>query len=212
MFIYKLTNIKNNKIYIGLTTQTIKERCRQRVSEAIHRESRTSYILNAIRKHGEKSFIVEEIDTAISFEELKKKEIFYIAWYNSMDKNIGYNLTLGGEGNKGLKMSDATKEKIRQSQLGKPWSETERKIVMEARKNANMDFSKGIENCRLHNIKTSKKVEKFDLLGNSLKIFDSISDLTKQEKLDRSGISVYLKSNKTNLNKTYKGFIYKIIE
>jgi hypothetical protein len=89
MFIYKLTNTLNNKIYIGLTTETISERCRKRIAEAKYRESRNSYILNAIRKHGSEVFKVEQLDTANTLEELQQKEIFYIQQYNSTNRNIG---------------------------------------------------------------------------------------------------------------------------
>lgn len=39
-YIYKITNIVNNKIYIGLTTQTIKERWRQHVSSAYSKKAK----------------------------------------------------------------------------------------------------------------------------------------------------------------------------
>ena len=83
MFIYKLTNTINNKIYIGLTTEkSVAERCRKRNAEAKYRNSRQSYILNAIRKYGESVFSVEQIDTAISLQELKTKEIYYIKLFH----------------------------------------------------------------------------------------------------------------------------------
>lgn len=212
MIIYKLTNTINNKIYIGFTTEKkgVKERCRKRIAEAKYKSSRKSYILNAIRKYGADVFSVEQLDTANSLEELKQKEIYYIALYNSTDRNIGYNLTKGGEGNLGLKMSDETKEKIRQKHLGRKDSEETKQKKRYSRKN--VDLSKAKENCKLHNLKTSKRVEKFDLLGNSLGIYNSISELKTKENLDRSGISQYLKSEKSKYNMAYKGFIYKVIE
>jgi hypothetical protein len=44
---------------------------------------------------------------------LKEKEKYWIKFYNSMDQNVGYNLTAGGDGTFGKKHSDETKEKIR---------------------------------------------------------------------------------------------------
>lgn len=211
MFIYKLTNKVNNKIYIGLTTESISERCRKRIAEANYRNSRSSYILNAIRKYGSENFTVEQIDTANSLDELQQKEINYIKMYNSTDRNIGYNLTKGGEGNLGLKMSNETKDKIRQKALGRIWSEEKKLKHSEILKNANIDYTKGIENCRLHNLKTSKKVEEYDLNNNLLRTFESISEVWKILNITKGTIDYYLKKDKKGNYRILNNKIYKII-
>ena len=55
-----------------------------------------SYIGKAIRKHGIEHFRIEVIDIAETKEEVMRKEIYWIDYYDSY-KN-GYNLTIGGEG------------------------------------------------------------------------------------------------------------------
>lgn len=211
MFIYKLTNTLNNKIYIGLTTEkSVAERCRKRNAEAKYRDARSSYILNAIRKHGSDIFVAETIDTAKSLEELKQKEIYYIALYNSTNRNIGYNLTEGGEGNKGLKMSEATKEKIRLKRLGNKWSDERKLNHSKTLKSLNIDRTAGINNCKIHNIKTSKTILKLSINGELIEEYSSISEAKIKNKIDRIGLIRYLKSNKADLNKGYKGFIYRI--
>lgn len=207
MFIYKLTNILNNKIYIGLTTETISERCRKRIAEAKYKESRNSYILNAIRKHGSEVFKVEQLDTANTLEELQQKEIFYIQQYNSTDRNIGYNLTKGGEGNLGLKMSDETKEKIRQKHLGIKWSDDRKLKHSELLKSKNIDYSKGKENCRIYNLKACKKVGKFDVDNKLVKIYNTIAEASKYENVSRSTIQQRIKKK----DKLFNGFIYRVI-
>lgn len=100
-YIYKITNIVNNKIYIGLTTQTIKERWRQHVSSAYSKKSKSynEVFKKAIRKYGENSFRIEEIDNALTLKELKEKEKYWIAYYNCCYANggVGYNGTEGGD-------------------------------------------------------------------------------------------------------------------
>ena len=209
MFIYKLTNTLNNKIYIGLTTESVSERCRKRIAEAKYRDSRNSYILNAIRKYGSEVFKVEQIDAANSLEELQQKEIFYIQQYNSTDRKIGYNLTKGGEGNLGLKMSDVTKEKIRQKRLGDKWSDERKLKHSELLKSKNIDYSKAKENCKLHNLKTSKIIIKYDLFKNILNQYNSITETAKELKISRSRLQQHLKNQKENWI-PYKGFLFKI--
>jgi group I intron endonuclease len=207
MFIYKLTNTLNNKIYIGLTTETISERCRKRIAEAKYRESRNSYILNAIRKYGSKVFKVEQLDTANTLEELQQKEIFYIEKYNSTNRNIGYNLTKGGEGNLGLKMSEETKEKIRQKHLGVKWSKDRKLEHCKILKSKNINYNIAKENCRIYNLKACKKVGKFDINNKLVKIYSTISEASKYENVSRSTIQQRIKKK----NKLFNGFIYRVI-
>ena len=90
MYIYKITNTINNKIYIGQTIKNIENRFKEHVYAAEHTRLNTK-LANAIRKYGEENFKIEKIDTATSKDELNAKEIFWIKKYKST-KN-GYNMT-----------------------------------------------------------------------------------------------------------------------
>lgn len=92
--IYKITNKVNNKSYIGQTRYSLEFRWRQHQ----HKKDNT-YFHNAIKKYGVNNFelsVLEECDV----EQLNSREIFYIAKYNTFQE--GYNLTIGGEGNRTL--------------------------------------------------------------------------------------------------------------
>lgn len=120
MFIYKITNTYNEKIYIGKTQRGVHERWMRHVNDAKTGRLDT-YFARAIRKYGAEAFMVEAIDEAISPEELSEKEKYWIDFYHS-DK-AGYNMTSGGDGNNtyGRKSSsemDVIKNKIRQTKLG----------------------------------------------------------------------------------------------
>lgn len=97
-YIYKITNKVNGKSYIGQTRYTIEFRWRQHQ----HKKDK-SYFHNAIHKYGVENFIVETIEEC-NVEDLNSKEIFYIAKYNTF--NDGYNLTIGGDGNRRLLLDD----------------------------------------------------------------------------------------------------------
>ena len=97
MYIYKITNKINNKIYIGqVYNKSIYDRFNRHIKEASSNSK--SYVDRAINKYGSENFICELIDTANSLQELNQKEIYWINYYNSTNKNIGYNLTPGGDG------------------------------------------------------------------------------------------------------------------
>ena len=110
MIIYKVTNLVNNKIYIGQTINTLEYRKDQHFREAKSKRKNTVYFHNALNKHGFENFLFEEIDTANSQEELDEKERYWIKFYDSTNKEKGYNLDSGGH--KGCVKSEETKNKI----------------------------------------------------------------------------------------------------
>lgn len=93
--IYKITNINNDKSYIGLTTRTLKERKKEHITHA-RANIRQYSIYHAIRKYGEASFNWEVIDQTDNKESLQELEKQYIEKYDTYYN--GYNQTKGGEG------------------------------------------------------------------------------------------------------------------
>lgn len=62
-YIYKITNIITNKIYIGYTSQNINKRFYQHKYEAFNtdKESNHSYLYQSMRKYGTENFIINII-------------------------------------------------------------------------------------------------------------------------------------------------------
>jgi len=108
MIIYKCTNLLNGKIYIGQTTNPLWYRADQHFRET-RSVKKNTYFHNAINKYGAENFHFEQIDDADTIEDLNKKEQYWIQFYHSNDKKIGYNLDSGGSN---CLKSDSTKEKI----------------------------------------------------------------------------------------------------
>lgn len=120
--IYKITNTVNNKIYIGQTVKTIKSRLQRHISDAF-RELDTRFA-RAIKKYGKDSFIIEQIDQATNKIDCDTKERYWISYYNSINENIGYNSTLGGDGgntymNKSNEEMKTISEKISKGLIGR---------------------------------------------------------------------------------------------
>ena len=85
--IYKTTNNINGKIYVG----------RNETNNSKYLGS-GKYFISALNKYGRENFIHTIIDTANNKQELCKKEIFWIKFYDSRNPSIGYNIGPGGEG------------------------------------------------------------------------------------------------------------------
>lgn len=128
-YLYKITNLMNNKIYIG---QTVAPSARWRD----HRTAAIKYprqvISKAINKYGEDSFVFEIIAECRGQDNADQLEIELIQQYNShFSGGKGYNVNLGGET---APKSEETKEKIRQALLGKKHTEERRRNISEAHK------------------------------------------------------------------------------
>ena len=111
MIIYKITNEVNGKVYIGQTTKTLQWRWKHHCNI----KSGCTYLKNALNKYGIENFIIEQIDSAETQEELNKKEVYWIEHYNSLVPN-GYNLTTGGEH---PAFTNVTRKKLSESRKGK---------------------------------------------------------------------------------------------
>ena len=122
MYIYKITNIQNNKVYIGQTIRPIEDRFKRHLSDALNNIIDTHFA-RAIRKYGKDNFVLELIDVAQNQEELNRKERYWIKFYDAV--NTGYNETdaiskCGGNTyqSKTKEEMEVIKEKIRQTKLG----------------------------------------------------------------------------------------------
>src|SRR5947209_14486093 len=91
--IYRITNLVNQKIYIGQTTRRLTHRWQQHCCE-----TKCSKVTRAIRKYGPAAFRIEQIAQAESLERLNELEAYWIFTLQSHLPQFGYNLRLGGTG------------------------------------------------------------------------------------------------------------------
>ena len=176
--IYKITNKINNKIYIGQSVN-IEQRFYTHCSDALTKTD-NNYFHNAIRKYGKENFYIEIIEEC-SVEELNDKEVYWINKYNSTDSSIGYNSTLGGEGNRKFSL----KEMQEMWDEGKSTKEIS-EILNCSRETVAMnlkgykDFSQRKSYIRgmkyADNPQHKKKVYQYNFDGEFIQEFDSLSE------------------------------------
>lgn len=108
--VYKYTNPENNKVYIGLTKNTPKERAHTNQGNGY---TTCIHFYNAIKKHkGLDFFKLEILKEGLTAEEANYWEDYYIRYYDAKNPQKGYNINDGGGA-----MSQKQREKI--SQLDK---------------------------------------------------------------------------------------------
>ena len=132
--IYKITNIKNNKLYIGQTVYDANYRIKKHYRDAFNinnREYNTKFN-RAIRKHGKDCWHIEIIHNNIPVKYLNEMEKFYIFLFNSF--KTGYNSTVGGEGVRGFRHKHESKRKISKSLKGRTHTEESKKKMSIAQK------------------------------------------------------------------------------
>ena len=110
MWVYKISNNVNDKVYIGVASDPA-NRWRKHKSRA-KQGSQLYAIHHAMRKHGIENFTFEIIDET-SRDQIEELEKHYIREYNSF--NNGYNLTEGGRISE---ITEETKKKMSKALLG----------------------------------------------------------------------------------------------
>lgn len=90
--IYKLTNLKNQKIYIGQATD-ISERLKQHIKCGLGIDTPNNMLYAAMIKDGVENFTFEVLEEC-ERSALNDRETYYIEFYRSQEH--GYNMTKGG--------------------------------------------------------------------------------------------------------------------
>lgn len=194
-YIYKITNLINEKVYIGQTTTTIDHRWGQHKTY----RSKRNHLYSALDKYGIENFKIEEIShyTRKTKEKLiqilNKKEIYYIAKYNSTNPDFGYNISIGGNSNIGTCMAFAVDAYNLNGELIRSYESTtdaandlkicitevqkccKGKALVVAKKYVFRYKGEPFDKYNLYHYKRSTFVYQFDLDGNFIKKYDNFT-------------------------------------
>ena len=116
--IYSLTNKINNKKYIGKTTD-IERRIKEHQKHSRNKVNRVIY--DAINKYGFQNFIIDIVEN-VNDDLSDEREMYWISYYNTTDREYGYNMTDGGVGGNTWHLNsnkEAIGKKLSMSNTGK---------------------------------------------------------------------------------------------
>ena len=200
----------SNKVYIGITQQIPERKWQNGYG---YRSNK--YFYRAIKKYGWDNFEHEIIFKELTKEEAEQKEIELIAYYQSNNKNYGYNIDNGG--NCIGSFSEEHKRKISNALTGKPKMRGEShhsygKHLSEATKRKISESKKGKPGRTVSNELKKKLSEihkvpiiQYNLNGIKIREWESAYDASKNLGIHRTCITACCNGTL----KTSGGFIWR---
>lgn len=161
-YIYCITNLINNKRYVGKTTQSIEERFKRHCQDSKKTKVSKRPLYDAISKYGIENFKIECLEEVPDANLLSDREVFWIKELGTYGTN-GYNATTGGDGT----VLYDYKEIIELYNLGYTQKQVAEKVgacddtVRKVLKANNVKIRGG----------NAKKIDQFDLAGNYIQSF-----------------------------------------
>lgn len=197
--IYKIINLINNKQYIGQSID-IETRWQQ------HKTSNKNYILyQAFKKYGLENFSFEIIEEC-SKEKLDEREQYWIKYCNTLTPN-GYNMTSGGESCGHEQLEKSVQQYTLEGKYVQQFNSIKEAERVTGIDNANISacckhkshyctaggfqwkYTDDNTVIKKYSNKQLKPVLQYDLQGNFIKEFDSVSEAAKAVNRTTTNIS-----------------------
>lgn len=200
----------SGKRYIGITSMKPTERWRNG-GGYVHND----YFYKAIKKYGWDNIKHEILFTNLTKDEAEQKEIELISFYNSDNRDCGYNIDHGGhcpgrmaeetkvkigKAHKGKHLSDETKAKISKAHKGKKLSPGH---VEKIRENSRIAFNNGL--CKIMADINSIKITQYTKDGKFVANWDSIAIAERETGICDSSIQQCCSGNR----KKAGGYIWR---
>lgn len=204
--IYLIRNKVNNKIYIG-KAKNIYERIRQHIN-LLNKRSKDEniHLINSWHKYGRENFEYEVLEYC-PVELLEEREFMYIKQFNSLNRDIGYNMRL-----------DTSTRCILPEETKKRMSESKKKLYADPNYDTmkhshtywkdNPEAKKEMAK-RVSEKKTKYKIEQYDKEMNLIKTWDSVKTIIT-ENPNFKWQQIYAVCN--GYKKTIYGYIWKKVK
>ncbi len=203
--IYRIVNIKNNKIYIG-SSKNINKRKYEHFNLLSKNSHDNDYLQKSYNKYGKNSFKFEVIEYINNINELLIREQYWINKYVSYNRNIGYNICEIA----GKPPSQAGKIPWNKNKKGLQKCSDKRKLELSKAMIGN-SYGKSLAGRKLsdkHKKKIGKSNSKKILNITENKVFNSFTDASIYYNISRPNIS----SACNGKRKTAGGYEWKYYE
>ena len=210
-YIYKITNDINNKIYVGKTNLSIKERFQQHCRDYKKESTGKRPLYQAMKKYGIQHFHIEEIESCPP-ELASEKEQYWIAFYKGYEQ--GYNATKGGDGKQLFNHCEIAKKLIENpypKEIAEKIGCSVDLIYIIAKEYKIQIKSRGQEN-----VNSKKTVHQYDKITKQyIQSFDSLQNASKWLKENmiitsiNSGVRSHISEVARGLRKSAYGYIWK---
>lgn len=184
--IYKITNLTNEKFYLG-SSNDCHQRWIEHLSDLRRNQHHSIHLQRAWNKYGESNFIHEIIEEVNNIEVILEKEQYWLDILKPYYKDIGYNICSVAGKTTGFKHSEETKKLL--SKLGKGLKRTEE---------TKQRISKGLKGI---NTWTKDKKQSEEHIQKRFKNLIGVS--RPQEVIDKISIKVLMFSKDNEFIKEY---------
>lgn len=204
--IYIITNIVNNKSYIG-SSLDYKQRLRQHKYSLRNNKHYNKHLQSSFNKYGEENFTFNLLELCSN---LIERETFHIYNKNVLNPLYGYNKATNIENTSGYKMSEYSRKKMSLSKKGSKMHPNTKKALIEANRNRVYNTSHLRTNEVIDKISKSlmKPILQYDLNGNFIKEWTSVKEASEFYNVFCSNISSCARGERLKSN-NYQWF-YKI--
>lgn len=187
--IYTVTNIIDNKIYVGYS-KNCNKRFAEHTSLLLNNKHKNLHLQNAWNKYGKDKFVFEILEECDK-QYLASQEHYWVITLNTRDFNFGYNIlpTHPFKLNSGHSLE--TKSKQRLSALKRK----NYKEQLEQLRISNVGKKASVET--LEKMSKNREVYKYKIIDKEGNIYDctNLRKFSKQHNIDVRGMSMTFKNN-----------------
>lgn len=206
--IYKITNLINNKIYIGSTKISFRKRYGTHIYDLNTNTHCNEYLQNSYIKYGSCNFQFEIIEIINDIVTITEREQYWLDFYKCYNKSIGYNILKYADSSYGFKHTEETKTylsiikkgrkqhintyiAIMKANVGaKRTNDTKQKISL-AHKGKVVSNETRLKMSIIFKgkpLKNGRKIMKCDLDFNIINLFDNLSECSNDINMSMSNI------------------------